>query len=53
MAKEIVWDSLTPTEAKTLADLKASGKELFAAPIEIEHREQLETLGINWSQCRT
>ena len=53
MAKEIVWDSLTPTEAKTLADLQASGKEIFAAPIEIEHREQLETLGITWSQCRT
>ncbi len=53
MAKEIVWDSLTPTEAKTLADLQASGKEIFAAPIEIEHREQLEPLGINWSQCRT
>ncbi len=53
MAKEIVWDSLTPTEAQTLADLQASGKKIFAAPIEIEHREQLETLGINWSQCRT
>ncbi len=53
MAKEIVWDSLTPTEAKTLADLQASGKEIFAAPIEIEHREQLETLGITWADCKT
>lgn len=53
MAKNIVWDSLTQTEAQTLADLKAKGAEIFAAPIEIEHPGQLETLGISWDQCRT
>lgn len=53
MAKEIVWDCLTPEEAKTLADLEARGVEVFAAPIEIEHEGQLATLGITWAQCRT
>lgn len=53
MTKEIKWENLTPTEAETLAALVNSGKEVFAAPIEIEHKEQLETLGISWSQCRT
>ena len=53
MANEIVWEDLTREEEETLADLKASGKEIYAAPIEIEHREQLETLGISWSQVRT
>lgn len=53
MAKELVWDSLTPIEAKTLAALKRSGTEVFAAPIEIEHKGQLEALGITWAQCRT
>ena len=53
MAREIVWDCLTPTEAETLAALEKSGTEVYAAPIEIEHKEQLETLGISWSQCRT
>ena len=53
MAKEIVWGSLTPEEAKTLADLERRGVKVFAAPIEIEHREQLETLGITKEQCRT
>ncbi len=53
MAKEITWGSLTPEEARTLADLKASGKTIFAAPVLIEHREQLESLGISWNQCKT
>lgn len=53
MAKEIVWDSLTPIEAETLAALKRSGTEVFAAPIEIKHKGQLESLGITWAQCRT
>ena len=53
MAKEIVWDSLTPIEAKTLAALKRSGTEVFAAPIEIKHKGQLKSLGITWAQCRT
>ena len=53
MAKEVKWDSLTPTEAETLAALVNSGKEVFAAPIEIEHSEQLESLGITWAECRT
>ena len=53
MAKEIIWENLTPEEAETLTALVNSGKEVFAAPIEIEHEEQLETLGITWSQCRS
>ena len=53
MAKEIVWDSLTPEETMTLEDLKRRGVRVFAAPIEIEHKEQLETLGISWNQCQT
>ncbi len=53
MAKEIVWASLTPEETKTLADLERRGVKVFAAPIEIEHKEQFETLGITWEQCRT
>jgi len=53
MAKNIEWADLTPTEAETLSALEKSGREIFAVPIEIEHREQLETLGISWEQCRT
>ena len=33
MAKEIVWESLTPAEAETLTALVNSGKEAYAAPI--------------------
>lgn len=53
MAKNIEWADLTPEEEKTLADLKRRGIKVFAAPIEIEHREQLKTLGITKEQCRT
>ena len=53
MAKEIKWECLTSDEAKTLNELRNNGKEGYAAPIEIEHSEQLVSLGISWSQCRT
>ena len=53
MAKEIVWGRLTRTETETLTALVNSGTEVFAAPIEIEHKEQLETLGISWADCKT
>ena len=53
MAKEIVWDSLTQEEAQTLENLRKNGIEIYAAPIEIEHKEQLETLGITKQECRT
>lgn len=53
MAKEITWDRLTPEEEQTLAELKASGIEIYAAPIKIEHEDQLKTLHISWSECRT
>lgn len=46
MAKEIVWDSLTQEEAQTLENLRKNG-------IEIEHKEQLETLSITQQECRT
>ena len=55
MAKEIKWENvpLTSDEKRTLNELKNNGKEVYAAPIEIEHSSQLESLGISWSQCRT
>ena len=55
MAKEIKWDNVTLTsdEVRTLNELRNQGKEVYAAPIEIEHGEQLESLGISWIQCRT
>lgn len=55
MAKEIKWDNVTLTsdEVRTLNELRNQGKEVYAAPIEIEHGDQLESLGISWSQCRT
>ena len=55
MAKEIKWENvpLTSDEVRTLNELRNKGKEVYAAPIEIEHSEQLESLGISWSQCRT
>lgn len=55
MAKEIKWESVTLTsdEVRTLNELRNQGKEVYAAPIEIEHGDQLESLGISWSQCRT
>lgn len=53
MAKEIKWERLTSDEAKTLADLNAAGTEVYAAPIEIEHEDQLKSLNITWAECRT
>ena len=53
MAKEIVWDSLTQEEAQTLENLRKNGIEIYAAPIEIGHKEQLETLSITQQECRT
>lgn len=55
MAKEIKWENITLTsdEVRTLNELRNQGKEVYAAPIEIEHDDQLESLGISWSQCRT
>lgn len=55
MAKEIKWENVTLTsdEVRTLNELRNKGKEVYAAPIEIEHGDQLESLGISWSQCRT
>lgn len=53
MAKEIVWDSLTQEEAQTLENLRKNGIEIYAAPIEIEHKEQLKTLSITQQECRT
>lgn len=51
--EEIVWDCLTREEAETLAALEKSGRTVYAAPILIEHSEQLKTLGITWEQVRT
>ena len=58
MTREIVWDRLTPTEAKTLADLNANGIEVYAAPILIEknaenRKSQFEAMGITQDDCRT
>lgn len=54
MAKNnFVWDGLTPEEARTLADFERRGVEVFPAPIEIEHADQLHSLGLTWDQCRT
>ncbi len=53
MAKEFVWEDLTSEEAETLAELEESGKEVYPAPILIEHSEQLRMLGITWEQVRT
>ena len=50
---ELKWACLTPNEAETLAALVKSGKKVCAAPIEIEHSEQLASLGITWKQVRT
>lgn len=53
MEKILKWERLTRTETETLTALVKSGVEVFAAPIEIEHKEQLETLGITWADCKT
>lgn len=53
MAKEIVWEDLTREEAETLAELVNCGREVYAAPILIEHTDQLQSLGITWKQVRT
>ena len=58
MSKEIKWERLTPTEAKTLAELNANGIEVYAAPILIEknaedRRLQFESLGITQDDCKT
>ena len=48
MAKEIKWENVTLTsdEVRTLNELRNQGKEVYAAPIEIEHGDQLVSLGI-------
>lgn len=53
MAKEIKWECLTSDEVRTLNELRNQGKEVYAAPIVIEHSSQLASLGISWRQCRT
>ncbi len=53
MAKQIVWKDLTPSESRTLEQLKRAGKEIFEAPIEIESADQLHAMGLTWDQCRT
>lgn len=56
MAKSTIsWnqDRLTSLEKETLQALIDKGAEIYAAPIEIEHKGQLETLGITYSECRT
>ncbi len=58
MAREIIWERLTPTEAQTLAELNASGIEVYAAPIEIEEKKedrkaQFKSLGITQDDCKT
>lgn len=56
MAKSTIsWDQdrLTLSEKETLQELIDKGAEIYAAPIEIEHKGQLETLGITYSECRT
>lgn len=46
MAKEIKWECLTSDEAKTLNELRNNGKEVYAAPIVIEHSwRRLESAG--------
>ena len=49
----IVPDDLSWEEVETKAALEKSGKTVYYAPIEIESREQLDSLGITWNQCRT
>lgn len=53
MAKGIVWERLTRIESETLADLVKNGKEVYAAPMEIECREQLDAFGLSWDDCKT
>ena len=49
----IVPNDLSWKEAETKSALERSGKTVFYAPIEIESREQLDSLSITWNQCRT
>lgn len=51
--KEMAWEDLTREEEQTLAALKAKGIKVCAAPVEIEHAGQLESLGVTWAQVRT
>ncbi len=46
-------DDLSWEEAETKSALEKSGKTVYYAPIEIVSRDQLDTLGITWNQCRT
>ena len=56
--REIKWEKLTREEARTLAMLRKSGTEIFAAPILIEEdaesrKRQFESLDITWDDCKT
>ena len=53
MATRNTWTDLTPTEARTLAELESAGVEVFEAPLEIESAKRLHDLGLTWEQCRT
>lgn len=55
--KEIVWDRLTPVEARTLAGLIERGEKVYAAPIEIsndykERQKQFNEMHITLADCR-
>lgn len=55
--EEFVFEDLTPNEERTLAELRRSGKKVYAAPIEIEENaesraRQFASLGISWKQVR-
>ena len=43
----------TYEEITTIRRMTAAGEPIFLAPVEVHHREQLETLCISYDQCKT
>ena len=43
----------TYEEITTIRRMTAAGEPIYLAPVEVHHREQLETLCITYDQCKT
>jgi len=46
-------DNYTYEEITTIRRMTAAGEPIYLAPIEVEHRENLETLHITYAECKT
>ena len=46
-------DNYTYEEITTIHRMTAAGEPIYLAPVEVEHRENLETLHVTYAECKT